>query len=282
MYYKAEQEITQNWKSVSINPVISICCITFNHQNYIAEAINSFLMQETNFPFEILIHDDASTDDTPIIIKKYEKAFPNIIKPIYQAENQYQECSLMNSRFNFPRAKGKYIALCEGDDYWTDCTKLQKQADFLEGNPNYVITYTDSQPFDENGLIIKDFGGATRDLSSNELLKSIPIYTLTTCFRNVIKEIPCDLLSARYGDRIIWSLLGAYGSGKYLSDIKPSAYRMHNGGVHSKVSIKESSDMRLITFIALFSYYKRIGNTEISHYFKKKAFISMLRGYIGI
>jgi glycosyltransferase involved in cell wall biosynthesis len=112
----------------------SICCITYNHENYIANAIESFLMQKTDFSYEILIHDDASTDRTPEIIKQYESKYPDLIKPIYQTENQYSK-GVKTGGFNMERAKGKYIAICEGDDYWTDPYKLQKQVDYMEKNP---------------------------------------------------------------------------------------------------------------------------------------------------
>ena len=99
--------------------ILSIHCLTYNHEKYIAEAIDSFLMQKTNFKFEILIHDDASTDRTVDIIKKYQQKYPEIIKPIFQTENQYSKgVNKINYKFNFIRSKGKYIALCEGDDYW--------------------------------------------------------------------------------------------------------------------------------------------------------------------
>ena len=111
----------------------SICCTTYNHENYIADAIESFLMQKTDFSYEILIHDDASTDRTPEIIKQYESKYPDLIKPIYQTENQYSK-GVKTGNFNMERAKGKYIALCEGDDYWTDPYKLQKQVDYMEKN----------------------------------------------------------------------------------------------------------------------------------------------------
>lgn len=116
--------------------IVSITCITYNHEKYIAEAIDSFLMQNTNFKYEILIHDDASTDRTQEIIKEYEKKYPEIIKPIYQIENQYSK-GVKVGDLNLKRAQGKYIAVCEGDDYWTDPNKLQKQVDFLETNPGY-------------------------------------------------------------------------------------------------------------------------------------------------
>lgn len=112
-------------------PLVSICCITYNHEDYIRDAIESFLMQKTEFSFEILIHDDASTDRTADIIKEYEEAYPDIIKPIYQIDNHYSK-GIAVEKINFERAIGKYIALCEGDDFWTDPNKLQKQVEFME------------------------------------------------------------------------------------------------------------------------------------------------------
>lgn len=268
---KSQKDIMLGWGHAS-DPVASICCITYNHEAYIREAIDSFLMQETAFPFEILIHDDASTDSTTEIILDYADRFPKIIKPIFQQENQYTRCGLINPRFVFPRARGKYIALCEGDDYWTDKTKLQKQVTFLENNPEYVITYTDCQPFNENGFLNTDFGGSTRDLESDELKQSTPIYTLTTCFRNVIGEFPQDLMSARLGDLVIWSLLGKHGRGKYLSDIKPSAYRIHDRGVHSKKSRRQQIEMLLVTYNALFAHYTRTGDEDNARYFHESSF----------
>lgn len=121
------------------SPVVSICCLTYNHEPYIRQCLDGFVMQKTNFPIEILIHDDASTDRTQDIIREYEAKYPNIIKPIYQKENQYSKGVKVSLVYNYSRAKGKYIALCEGDDYWTDPYKLQKQVDFLESHPDYVM-----------------------------------------------------------------------------------------------------------------------------------------------
>lgn len=114
--------------------MVSICCLVYNHENYIKEALDSLLMQKTNFSFEVLINDDASTDRTPEILKQYESKYPHIIKPIYQTENQYSQ-GVSVGRFNRERAKGKYIAYCEGDDFWTDSNKLQKQVDYMEKHP---------------------------------------------------------------------------------------------------------------------------------------------------
>lgn len=116
-------------------PLVSITCITYNHAGYIATTLESFLMQKTNFNIEVLIHDDASTDNTANIIKIYQAKYPNIIKPIYQTDNQYSK-GVKVGNFNLERIKGKYVTPCEGDDYWTDPYKLQTQVDYMEKNLN--------------------------------------------------------------------------------------------------------------------------------------------------
>lgn len=122
--------------------LLSIDCITYNHEKYIANAIESFLMQKTNFKYEILIHDDASTDKTQEIIREYQKKYPDIIKPILQKENQYSKgIRKISHKYNISRAKGKYIAICEGDDYWCDPNKLQKQVDYMEKNNDCGMTF---------------------------------------------------------------------------------------------------------------------------------------------
>ena len=122
--------------------IVSVSCITYNHAPYIRACLDGFLMQKTSFVFEILIHDDCSTDGTREIIEEYSKKYPDIIFPIFQTENQYSKgVRGMMARFNFPRSRGKYIALCEGDDYWSDPYKLQRQVDFLEANTDFSICF---------------------------------------------------------------------------------------------------------------------------------------------
>lgn len=262
-------------------PLVSICCITYNHEKYISEAIESFLMQETDFSFEILVHDDASTDNTASIVREYAEKYPDIIKPIFQKENQFSKGVEIDYKFNFSRAKGKYIALCEGDDYWTDPKKLQIQVAFLEENLDYVITYTAVEAFDENGIIDTYIGGALKDLSEEELKRAAPINTLTTCFRNLIKKFPPEFSIAKVTDLTIWSLLGAYGKGKFISEIKPSSYRVHDGGIFSKKSPAEKGNMILATHMSLMLYYIRIGDEITANYFIRRV-IGRLCYNIGV
>lgn len=135
MNNRTQEEIIRKWPKDWDVPMVSVRCITYNHESYISQALDSFLMQETDFPFEIVVHDDASTDKTTEILKKYERNFPKIIKPIYQTENQYSKHDGSIARILNEACKGKYIAFCEGDDYWCGSDKLQKQFDFLENNP---------------------------------------------------------------------------------------------------------------------------------------------------
>ena len=121
-------------------PFVSISCISFNQADYIGNVLEGFLNQNVNFPVEILIHDDASTDGTREIIEAYSNEYPNIIKPILQTENQFSKgAKCIHATYNFYRSKGKYIATCEGDDYWIDNNKLIKQVQFLENNKDFSL-----------------------------------------------------------------------------------------------------------------------------------------------
>jgi glycosyltransferase involved in cell wall biosynthesis len=132
---RSENVIRNSWTRKLDVPLVSIFCTSYNHGHYIASAIESFLQQITEFPIEILIHDDASTDKTPQIIQKYEVKYPSIIKPIYQKTNQLSKGIKINAKFNYPRSRGIYVALCEGDDYWSDPFKLQIQVNHMESSP---------------------------------------------------------------------------------------------------------------------------------------------------
>ena len=120
------------------NILVSIICTAYNHEKYIRDALEGFVMQKTNFKFEALVHDDASTDGTAAIIREYAEKYPDIIVPIIQTENQFSKKVGITHNILMPMAKGKYIAICEGDDFWTDENKLQLQVDFLESHPDYT------------------------------------------------------------------------------------------------------------------------------------------------
>jgi len=248
--------------------LVSICCITYNHENYIRETIESFLKQKTNFQFEVLIYDDASTDRTQDIIKEFEEKYPDIIKPFYQTENQY--CKGIDTIiYNFQRAKSKYIAMCEGDDYWNDSYKLQKQVDFLEKNDDYVITYHNAKIINKDGQEIapsKLSDSHKRDFSQDELLKGRWVLTLTMCFRNVTKDYPTYL----FGDTSLVSFLGNYGKGKYLNSVEDAVYRVHPTSVWSSKDEEHKKIIGASVFAKLNKYYDEVGKEIYKQYFKDR------------
>ena len=189
-------------------PLVSICCITYNHSDYIKDAIEGFLMQKTTFPFEVIIHDDASTDGTTEIIRDYVSKYPDLINAIFQTENQYSKKRGITVRFVYPVTRGKYIALCEGDDYWTDQYKLQKQVDFLEANQEYGLVITKAKTYiQKERKFSVNIGGSK--VKFEDILVNNQIVTLTTCFRKdllrkYLHEIDPPSRNWKMGDYPMW------------------------------------------------------------------------------
>lgn len=237
-----EASVVASWHAGRDTPLVSICCTTFNHRDYILDAINGFLKQRTSFPFEIIVHDDASTDGTTGILEEVEANYPRLIRLVIQSENQWSQGCRLLANHAFSSAQGKYIALCDGDDFWEDPRKLQLQVDFLEANPSFVLCFTDSQGVLGNTQETTSLNARREDLSSIELQSTPSIFTSSVCFRNIIKIWPEQLTRAPYGDLVMWSLLGDYGEGRYLPEAAPIRQRVHPGGVHSM----QSQDERLM------------------------------------
>jgi len=147
-----EEQIRSSWEGSS-NVRVSICCTTYNHEAYIEETLKGFLVQSTQFPFEIIVHDDASTDKTLSILYKYKNIYPELINLIVQDENQYSQGKKIARDFVWSEAKGDYIALCEGDDYWVCKQKLQKQFNALESNKTIDLCFHDHFNLDTSGKI---------------------------------------------------------------------------------------------------------------------------------
>lgn len=220
-------------------PLVSIDCITYNHAPYIRQCIEGFLMQKTDFDFEVLIHDDASTDGTQEIIKEYELKYPHIIKPIYQTENQWSKGISISATYNFPRAQGKYIAFCEGDDYWIDSYKLQKQIDLLDSNKEFGLCYTKANIYNQNQQKIEQnqLGWEVKDFK--DLLLDNKIATLTTIIKKdlllqYISEIKPNEKKWLMADYPMW--LWYYANSKiiFFNEIT-SVYRvLENSASHSK------------------------------------------------
>jgi len=216
-------------------PLVSICCITYNHENYIKNTIEGFLMQKTLFSFEIIIHDDASTDNTAKLIKKYKNKYPKLIIPIYQKENQWSKGINPSPVYVWPKAKGKYIALCEGDDYWTDPYKLQRQVEFLKKNSDYVAIA-------ENGLVKNSITNTEylfntdkeHDVTVEELVIKRRFPTAGVMFKrsmvsNYLKEVTV------YYDTMLWCYLASKGKFRY----SPNVSSVYNRGIQGVVESTE-------------------------------------------
>lgn len=239
-------------------PLVSISCITYNHAPYIRECLEGFLMQKTNFPFEILIHDDASTDGTADIIREYQAEYPDLIKPILREKNLYSQGIRCINRFNIERAHGKYIAFCEGDDFWTDPLKLQKQADFLETHPDYGLVSSDFFAFRQKDGQCVNFSQSPI-MDGNCFLDIVTekkrVQTLTVCMRKNIFFSREKLDPAKYflGDQY-FILTAALKSKIYCFPQKMGVYRiLEESAIHSK----KKNNYKMLDFS--FKYY----NTKI-------------------
>ncbi|MBO5213887.1 MAG: glycosyltransferase [Clostridia bacterium] len=213
------------------NVKVSVICTAYNHEKYIRSALDGFVMQKTTFPFEVLINDDASTDNTAAIIREYEEKYPEIIKPIYQTENQYSKGVRIGNEILMPKAKGQYIAYCEGDDYWTDPNKLQKQVDFLDANPDYVACVHNTLRRDGRGedldcIYFKE--GNEHDISFEDAIGSFVYHISSLVMRKEFNENFPDFyyiaVSYGFGDvpKAIWLTLN--GKVRFLPEVM-SVYR---------------------------------------------------------
>ena len=213
-----------------MKPKVSICCQTYNHGAYIAQTLEGFLMQKTNFHFEILVHEDASTDNTAQILRTYEAKYPDILKVVYQTENQFlKQNTLVN--ILFANAQGDYIALCEGDDYWTDEKKLQKQVDFLETNQEYTLTGHSVNTLDHEAKMIP-WLSKKGDIDFYNFLSGKNIYTLSLMFRNIKGCFEKVIDKYPAGDFFMKTYMLSQGKG-YLFDEIMAVYRIHSSGFWS-------------------------------------------------
>ena len=266
--------------------LVSVCCMTYNHVSFIRQCLDGFMMQKCSFSFEVLIHDDASTDGTQDIIREYVTRYPNIIKPIYQKENQYSKGIDPNVKYNFSRAKGKYIAMCEGDDYWTDPYKLQKQVDFLESHPDYVMcSHRFNQYIQEKNVLEEEddltFQGVNYDLENligskwlTETLQGTSYdlrnltgckwitQTLTVMYRRDALDVELLNLYGMSQDVLLFYALLKQGKGYCFPDVM-GVYRVHGNGVWSGISLNKQ---RMLEFRQRLAIY-RVEQSEDAAFF---------------
>lgn len=244
------KRVKENTNGVAKNPLVSVCIQTYQHEDYIKECLDSIINQKTSFQFEVLLGEDASDDSTRAICISYAKSYPNKIRLfLHHRENNISIGNRPSGRFNFlynlHNAKGKYIALCEGDDYWTDPYKLQKQVDYMESHPECTLTY---------------HAWYILDQSNNKISSKINkgYRTLTLLFRNEFSDykLSKEVLN---GDMVLKFYISTKGKFKFLENIKPAIHRHHNGGVWSKKSDYFKLSNKLKTLEEIVRLYE---NTE--------------------
>lgn len=240
------------------SPLVSIRCTAYNHEKYIRDTLEGFVMQKTNFKFEAIVHDDASTDNTAAIIREYAEKYPDIIKPIFETENQYSKHDGSLARIVNNACKGKYIALCEGDDYWIDPLKLQKQVDILEDNPNITMVYTNFFVVNESGAKISypRYEKFKKESRSGNLFQYLLengnfIMTLTTMFRREVIFNPILLNSPTQLDYLYILVAAGMGYFRYLPDIT-GCYRISpNGQMNTNLKGVEKAINSIRFYISL-------------------------------
>lgn len=271
------------------NPLVTIVCLTYNHENYINRCLDGFLMQETNFAFEIFVHDDASIDNTPLIIKEYADKYPDKFRLKLQTENQYSRGrGYVGLRMGFENAKGKYIAYCEGDDYWIDSGKLQKQVDYLESNPKVEMCVHDT--------IVRDDSGKSKDVLFSKFCNNLffnpktnKIYTLnhtltgnffhitSILFKNKPILFPSWINSISALDMVMYMIIAERGDIFYMND-PMSVYRNANNSITNS-NVEYSTQ---INFINLSIRIAKLMNKHFNRQYQSEIYYIIARYYIHL
>lgn len=269
------------------HPLVSVCCLVYNHAPFLRECFEGFVMQKTNFSIEILVHDDASTDGSQEIIKEYTAKYPTLFKPIYQKENQYSKGGGIMQKYLYPRAKGKYIALCEGDDYWTDPYKLQKQVDFLETHLDYSLCCHRYRIYNQNTDTWEDDYVAEKfkefpdgfSFSNKENFECWITKTMTLMFR-ASEQLWKSFQQYSYTRDVHLNYhLLKQGKG-YCFPWDGAVYRRHEGGVFALKDVNEKQYVQYIIIKEIWQKNKE--DIELNDYWQtiNKTYFDSLRSVV--
>ncbi len=263
---------------------VTVICTAYNHEKYIAEALDSFLMQKTDFPIKILVHDDASTDRTAEIISEYQKKYPEVIESILQQENQYGKKDIFFGML-VSRVCTEYIAVCEGDDYWTDEHKLQKQIDHLEAHPECSACIHNAEQLDTrtgNRRLLntwEDSGVYAQEEQIRAGLGSnYPAFASLVCRARLLKEIPYFFTRVYGGDYAIRQYLACCGD-IYYDNTPMSVYRVNvaNSAMAKMRTQKAFYNDSLTYTIPFFEKFDRYTEGKFHTLLQKK----ILSDYLG-
>lgn len=230
-------------------PKVIINCLVYNHEPYLRDCLEGFVMQQTNFPFKAVVHDDASTDNSAAIIREYAEKYPHIIEPIYETENQYSKHDGSLGRIMNAATLGRspYKAYCEGDDYWIDPLKLQKQVDYMDTHPECWLTCSNVELLTSSGLMPDEIRRSSGWFycEKSQILPAEQIITkgLHTCSficrSNIYDHYPEACKKCIVGD-IPLQLSALYLGPIYCFAEKMSLYRVGTPGSFGQRRLKES------------------------------------------
>lgn len=263
-------------------PLVTIICLVYNHEPYLRKCLDGFVMQKTTFPFEAIVHDDASTDGSTKIIRDYVEKYPNIIKSIYEVKNLYGKGIIGKKIDAAMHACSKYIAFCEGDDYWIDPFKLQKQVDFLETHPDYTMCCNRTKLYSEH---TKSFIGEnfcydiSKDIETKDIIYRTGLF-ISTCSilykKNVKDNYPDYCKQCVVGDYPSQIMCAMKGKTYYFNEAM-SVYRVQNSsswmGRQKWSALSESNIKRIHSMLIMFHgfacdypKFKKEFNNKIAEY----------------
>lgn len=267
---------------------VSICCITYNQASYIRKCLDGLIMQKTNFKYEIIIHDDCSTDGTTDIVKEYADKYPDLIVPIIQSVNQYQKGNKrILASYVFPIAKGKYYAICEGDDYWIDPLKIQKQVDFLDLHPDVGMCFTDFDVFFVKSRkyyhsVLKNYPEkycSVYETLDKWLLGQYYVGPMTWMVRSKLWKA-CPKINSIDGTFVQFAHFYASSKVFCLKDETTAVYRCHDGSATHQLTAKKQYEREKGIFevkLALLELYRdKISDYDSTLFGIKKNFYSTL------
>jgi len=258
-----EHELLTRWNGNS-TPVVSIICTTYNHERYIEQALRGFLSQDTVFPFEILVHEDASTDRTADIIREWQSRYPTIIRATLQVENQFRK-GVRPFELMLREARGAYVAVCEGDDYWIAPDKLQQQVSFLEQYREFSCCAHNYYHFVESALSIRPWI-ATREMrvfTPRQLMGIARLFWLPTLvFRRQFDTMPPERALAPIGDQFLTSYLGTFGPGMYFESLMGAVRRENAHSTWSPLDATAKERIRVRTWMAVIRMHAAAGRSQ--------------------
>lgn len=259
----SQDELLSRWGGRT-EPVVSIICTTYNHERYIQDALSGFLGQDLDQPFEILIHDDASTDATAAIVRDWQQRYPLIIKPLLQSQNQFSR-GVRPFELMLARARGEFVATCEGDDYWIDAGKLSRQCGLLRDDPGLACVMHNYQHLQEATLAVApwrpthhDLRASPRDLKRVRLLIWLP----TLMFRRLFSQMPPERGLSASGDYFLTSWLGTFGAGLFVDTFVGAVRRENNFSSWTPLPEAEKERRRVRNFAALVRLHERLGDAQ--------------------